>query len=226
MVGDVSRGFNHLAADVALEMLGDCDQHTVLDVGAGEGSVARRLCGLGARVIAVEPTGTMLEAARATEERAPLGIRYFGDRVEDMVNVATLSVDAVVAVLVLHHVADLERAFCEIGRVLRADGRLIAVIPHPWTDHAGAAWHLSPEGPRRLVGDYLTEGFWQTDEASSIRSVGWYHRTIATWMTAVAAAGLVVVEVREPAGLEPRRPDGGGPWSAVPRFLAFSARAR
>jgi 2-polyprenyl-3-methyl-5-hydroxy-6-metoxy-1,4-benzoquinol methylase len=226
MVGDVARGFNHLAADIALDMLGECGDQTVLDVGAGEGTYARRLRDLGAQVIAVEPTETLLEAAQRTEERTPLGIRYFADRAEDMVNVATNSVDAVVAVLVLHHIAHLDQALSEVARVLRPDGRLIAVVPHPWADHSRATWQPSPEGPRRLVGDYVIEGYWQTDEAGSIRSVGWYHRTIATWVKALVAAGFVLVEVREPTGAEPRRPDGGGPWSVVPRFLAFSARAR
>jgi len=65
MVGDVRRGFNHLAADVALDMLGSCDRLVVLDVGAGEGSIARRLAELGAVVVAVEPTRELLDAAIA-----------------------------------------------------------------------------------------------------------------------------------------------------------------
>jgi hypothetical protein len=50
---------------------------------------------------------------------------------------------------------------------------LIAVIPHPWTDRAGAAWQMSGEGHRRLVGDYLSEGDWHTEgPARSGRSLG------------------------------------------------------
>jgi 2-polyprenyl-3-methyl-5-hydroxy-6-metoxy-1,4-benzoquinol methylase len=224
MVSDVGRGFNHLAADVVVDMLGDCDRHTVLDVGAGEGTNARRLRGLGARVIATEPTHALLDAARAIEDAAPLGIEYCANRAESLVDVASNSVDAVTAVLVLHHVADLDGALREITRVLRPGGRLIAVIPHPWTDHPTATWQTTPEGVRRVIGDYTLEGHWQTDEAAAVRSVGWHHRTLATWLTAMAAAGFVISEVREPTGDEPRRADGGGPWMRVPRFLAISAR--
>jgi len=224
MVGDRGRGFNHLAADVVVDMLGPCDQQTVLDLGAGEGSNARRLRRLGAHVVAVEPTKALLDAARAVEDTTPLGIRYLADRAESLVNVASNGIDAVIAVLVLHHVADLDMALSEIARVLRAGGRLTAVIPHPWTDHPEATWQPAPAAPRRLIGDYTAEGFWRTDEPASVRSVGWYHRTVATWLTTVAGAGFAITEVREPTGDEPRRAGSGGPWSRVPRFLAFTAR--
>src|SRR5687768_8450493 len=92
MVGDVRRGFNHLAADVAVDMLGICDRLVVLDVGAGEGSVARRLADLGAHVVAVEPTSDLLNAAVTSERDAPRGIDYYADDVEDLRSVASETV--------------------------------------------------------------------------------------------------------------------------------------
>ena len=223
MVGDVRRGFNHLAADVALDMLGSCDRLVVLDVGAGEGSVARRLADLGAVVVAVEPTGELLDAAITIERDAPRGIDYHADRVEDLRSVAGESVDAAIAVLVLHHVVDLDVALAELRRVLRPRGRLVLVIPHPWSDHPGATWQPAEHGARRVVGDYAIERYWSTDEQASVRSVGWHHRTVASWLNAITQAGFTVVEVREPIGDEPRRPDAGGPWAGVPRFFAVTA---
>jgi SAM-dependent methyltransferase len=224
MVGDVRRGFNHLAADVAIDMLGNCDRLVVLDVGAGEGSVARRLADLGAHVVAVEPTHDLLNAAVNIERDAPRGINYHGDHVEDLRSLASESVDAALAVLVLHHVGDLDISLTELRRVLRPRGRLVLVIPHPWSDHPGAAWQPVEQGSRRVVGDYSIERFWSTDEEASVRSVGWHHRTVASWLNALSQARFNIVEVREPIGNEPRRPDGGGPWAGVPRFFAVSAQ--
>ena len=80
MVRDPTQGFNHLAADIALELAGPVRDRDVLDVGAGEGHLARRLAHGGARVVAVEPTDTLRAAAIDTETATPLGIRYHGDR--------------------------------------------------------------------------------------------------------------------------------------------------
>jgi 2-polyprenyl-3-methyl-5-hydroxy-6-metoxy-1,4-benzoquinol methylase len=223
MVGDPGRGFNHLATDTALDLLGDRAGRDVLDIGCGEGSIARRLARAGARVTAAEPTTALLEAAAAIERDAPLGVRYVSDRAEDLASVSTDSIDAVMAVLVLHHIEDFAQALSEISRVLRRHGSMVAVIPHPWSDHPGATWIAGPDGVHRMIGCYNEERHWHVDGVESVRSIGWYHRTIATWFTAVADAGFVIDEVREPLGADDRRSDGGGSWTRTPRFLAWRA---
>lgn len=224
MVRDPTRGFNQLAADTALALLGPCAGRTVLDIGCGEGWVARRLAAAGAEVCGAEPTRALLAAARDVERREPLGIRYIPDAADDLANVASDAVDAVVAVLVVHHVASLERAWSEAHRVLHPGGALVVVIPHPWTDHHGAIWTNGDAGPaRRQLGNYTSEGYWRTDETDSIRGIGWHHRTVATWLTTCSAAGFSIDDLREPTGAGVDRSDGGGRWSDTPRFLAWRA---
>ncbi len=79
------------------------------------------------------------------------------------------------------------------------------------------------EGAHVVVGDYTTEGFWRTDEADSVRGIGWRHRTIATWLNGLARVGFRIERVEEPVGRDNRRVDGGGPWRSIPRFLAIAA---
>lgn len=225
MVGDHHRGFNHLAADTAMDLLGVSHTRNVVDVGCGEGSFARRLAAGGATVHACDPTATLLAAACTAERDQPLGIRYTNDSAEHLRSVSDGWADAVVALLVLHHVADLAAAFAEAHRVLRPGGILVVVLPHPWTDHGGARWHAGTDGrPRRQLGSYTTEGHWHTDETDSVRSIGWHHRTMATWLTACATAGFVLDELREPVGAAPERADSGGHWQHTPRLLAWRAR--
>jgi SAM-dependent methyltransferase len=224
MVRDPLRGFNHLAADVALDLLGPVDGDVVIDIGAGEGSIARRLAVAGAQLIATEPTVALLAAARLEEQTAPLGIRYLGNGAEDLACVDDAAADAVIAVLVLHHVRNLQRGLDEIARTLRGGGRFVMVIPHPWTDHPGAGWRTHSGATQRFVGAYAHETYWSTDEADSIRSLGWHHRTMATWLSAVARADFNIEECREVAGSDLRRADSGGPWADLPRFLALRAR--
>ncbi len=153
MVRDPSQGFNHLAGDVADELLGRVEGRTVLDIGCGEGSFARHLARRGAKVVAVEPTERLLAAAIDAQRKTPLGIDYRNDRAETLDAVESASVDLAVALLVLHHVADLGSALRSAHRVLRPDGGLVLVVPHPATDHAGATSSTTAQGlkPRRRV---------------------------------------------------------------------------
>jgi hypothetical protein len=95
------------------------------------------------------------------------------------------------------------------------------VIPHPAFDHPGAYTLGTPghEG-HRVLGQYRDEGFWSTTRggpAGSVHDIGWHHRTLATWLNALAGAGLAVRRAAEPPG------PADGPWAGLSRFLAFRA---
>jgi len=231
MVTDPARGFNDLAASTCLDLLGDVSDRDVLDLGCGEGHVARRLARAGARVHAIDPVSALLDAATAAEHDDPLGIRYNRDDAAELRTVETNSADLVCAVLVLHHVHDLSAALTQVHRVLRPGGVLVGVQPHPWSDHPGAIWTSEPalgNTMRRSIGDYLHEGPWSSgttnaQDITSVRDIGWNHHTLATWLTTLAATGFHLQAVREPTGSNSTRADNGGPWATVPRLFAFRA---
>src|SRR6185503_14393888 len=59
-----------------LELCGDLAGKQVLDLGCGEGYVARQLARAGAAVVGIDLSSGMIEQARQAEEALPLGIRY------------------------------------------------------------------------------------------------------------------------------------------------------
>ncbi|MCL4222687.1 MAG: metalloregulator ArsR/SmtB family transcription factor [Phycisphaerales bacterium] len=91
----------------------------VADVGCGTGNVASLLAPVVERVIAVDQSGPMLEAAR--QRLAGADNVTFEQGAVEALPIETGSVDAAVCALVLHHVDDVEAACAELSRVLRSD---------------------------------------------------------------------------------------------------------
>src|SRR6478609_3420161 len=93
---------------------------TVLDVGGGHGRLARRLPGLGLRVLLLDLSPAMLDLAPRPAVRAD------GARLP----VADASVDAVAALYTLYHYADPRSPIRAARRVLRPGGLFAACAPN------------------------------------------------------------------------------------------------
>jgi SAM-dependent methyltransferase len=93
---------------------------SVVDVGCGEGRHSKRLAELGFDVLGIDPVRRHIEVSRET---AP-DVRFVLGSTESL-PVADASVDLVWCRDVLELVPDLDRAFAEFARVLRAGGRAI-----------------------------------------------------------------------------------------------------
>ena len=103
------------------EVIGTWHGTTVLDLGCGGGFMSEALAKRGATVIGIDPVAAAVEAARAHAADAGLAIDYrIGGG--EAIPLADRSVDCVVCVDVLEHVADLDRVLDEIARVLKPGG--------------------------------------------------------------------------------------------------------
>lgn len=91
---------------------------TVVDLGCGGGFMAEALAQRGAIVIGVDPSEAAVTAAKAHAHAEGLAIDYRVGEGE-AIPVPNSSVDSVVCVDVLEHVADLDRVLDEIARVLK-----------------------------------------------------------------------------------------------------------
>jgi 2-polyprenyl-6-hydroxyphenyl methylase/3-demethylubiquinone-9 3-methyltransferase len=94
---------------------------TVLDLGCGGGFMSEALARRGALVIGIDPSAATLDAARAHARAAGLDVDYRLGRSE-AIPLGDASVDLVVCVDVLEHVADLDATLSEVARVLRPGG--------------------------------------------------------------------------------------------------------
>jgi ArsR family transcriptional regulator len=118
------------------------DRWQVADLGCGTGQVTQYLAPFVRRVVAVDDSPAMLEAARtrlAGVENAEVRRGQL-----EAVPLADGEMDAATLVLVLHHLPEPERALAEAARILRPGGRLLLIdmLPHDREEYRQSMGHV------------------------------------------------------------------------------------
>lgn len=147
----------HLAAFAAFADA-DC---TVGDLGCGTGQVSAALAPFVARIIAVDESAAMLQAARKRLHRFGNVELRRGELEALPIDPADdVSLDAAMLMLVLHHVPDPARALAEAARVLAPAGRVIIVdmLPHDRDSYRQQMGHVWLGFSEEQITGMLREG--------------------------------------------------------------------
>jgi len=213
--GGADREYEEQLIPLLAAELGGCS--TVVDIGCGDGQVARAIAAGGATVIGVDPTVGLL----ATAASRGGGVHYsFGTA--DALPLAASSCDGAVLCLVLEHLDDLAAAVAEVGRVVRPGGRCGVLLNHPVTQSPGSGLiedHLV-EPPERFwrIGAYLVSSSDDEQVARGV-TIRFHHRPLSAYVNAFAAADLLVERMLEPAPLT-----DDAVAAAVPRSIYLRLR--
>jgi len=167
---------------------------SVLDVGTGEGQLARVAAGAGARVVGIDPSRAQLAAARERGSgpsymRAEAVALPFPDG----------TFDAALACLVFEHIEGVDEAIAEVGRILRPGGRFLFLLNHPLLQVPGSGWiddHILEEQYWR-IGPYLVEDI-SLEEVDKDVFLPFVHRPLSRYVNAMASAGMFVTRMEEP----------------------------
>ena len=195
----------------------------VLDVGCGEGQISRLAAGLDGiqSVVGVDPTWAQVaEAGRrgggvALARAEAAALPFFSG-----------TFDAVVACLVFEHISAVDEAIAEVARVLRAGGRFLFLLNHPLLQTPGSGWiddTILDEQYWR-VGPYLVEDE-SLEEVEKGVWIPFIHRPLSRYVNAMAACGLLVTRMEEPApppGFLARAEEYRDA-ATIPRLLALQA---
>jgi SAM-dependent methyltransferase len=193
-----------------------------VEVGCGEGRVARELIARGHRVVGVDAAPALARAARGHRDFFPVAVADIG-----ALPVATGVADVVVCFMVLMDVEDLDGAVGELARVLAPGGALCVGILHPIM--TSGLFVPGDEFGTFYMGEYLKE---MRHELEMERRTGGVfrlrveHRPVERYFRAFAAAGLVVDTLREPSPsdeLVAASPEFANA-QRVPNFLHIVAR--
>lgn len=115
---------------------------TVGDLGAGDGQTTASLAPFVRRIIAVDESPAMLEAARARLRESDNVTLRQGEL--EALPIPDAELDAALIILVLHHLPEPVAALTEAARALRPGGRLLVVdmLPHEHEDYRQEMGHL------------------------------------------------------------------------------------
>ena len=202
----------------------------ILDLGCGEGQVARHLLAAsappaflaGIDVAAAQLAhATLAERVPAAPSRGrPAYVRGEGERLPYRDG----SFDGVVCSLVIEHAEDVDAVLGEVARVLAPGGRFLLLVNHPLYQGSGSGFVDDQILGERYwrVGPYLVEDVSWEDVDSGVR-VPFAHRPLSRYVNPLAARDLLLTRMLEPPPLAEFLATSVDPEleAAIPRLLAM-----
>ncbi len=182
-----------IATDVALvQAVLARSPERVLDVGCGEGWLARALAAAGLAVVGVDGSAPLIEAARQ-QGGGTFQVLSYADLAANPDQVGGNFSGVVCNFALLEE--DVAPLLSALRRVVSPKGRLYIQTLHPWS----------------ACGEAVYRNGWRTETFSAFgesfaEPMPWYFRTLASWVEVLYSAGWQVAEVQEPLHPETGKP--------------------
>jgi SAM-dependent methyltransferase len=188
-----------------------------LEIGCGEGRVARDLVARGHAVVAVDSSESLVRSAVGSDAEARYGV-------SDGAALPFVDgcFDTVVAYNALQVVSDMRGTVREAARVLGAGGSLCACVAHPLTD-LGHFVGQDAQSEFAIRRDYFeNRRVEETEQRDGLEMTfrGWTY-SLEHYSRALEAAGFRIELLREP--VPPPNDDRYERFRSVPLFLMFRA---
>jgi SAM-dependent methyltransferase len=189
-----------------LRELGPLAGKHLLDLGCGEGYVARLTAQAGAAsVFGIDLSAEMVGRAQRAAAGAPCPMAFERGNATSFQNFPRPQFDRVIAVFMVSYLtcAEMTEVLRKVRALLAPGGRFIFTVPHPFLPYARPLEkpvYFDPKGRDYFAGvDQPYEGrIWRRDGKAV--PVSYLHKTFADYFDAIAAAGFQsvpkIVELR------------------------------
>lgn len=172
---------------------GDVAGKRVLDVGCGEGRFCRMFAERGALVTGVDPTVSLIEAAKGRDSNGDY--RIAGGELLPFENE---SFDLVVSYLVLIDIPDFRAAIAEMARVAKPGGKVVVANLQSFATTRELPWVRNSEGEKiHFAVDNYNEEVGMNVAWNGISIVN-YHRPLGSYLNCFIEKGLVLTKFLEP----------------------------
>lgn len=166
----------------------------VVDLGCGFGWFCRWAREAGAtQVLGIDVSDKMLKRAKA--DTSGSGISYQKANLEEL-KLPAASYDVAYSSLAFHYLTKLDNVLANVHQSLVPGGRLVFSVEHPiYTAPSYPRWIPGASGNVWPLDRYLNEGERSTDWLT--KGVVKQHRTLATYLNLLIAAGFSILRVEE-----------------------------
>lgn len=202
----------------------------VLDVGCGNGVVARELVRLGASVVACDASETFVDLARGYSPAGEIDYRVVDATDETaLLALGAESFDAIVACMVLMDLPDIDALFRAARQLLRPEGRFVFAVLHPCFNNPSTTWLIEESRDLSRLNSLKISDY--RDTAAEYLAGGepgphwFFHRSLSTIVGSTRQAGLVLDGLEEPL-FDPDIPANSLwlEWQNLPPVLAGRLR--
>jgi ubiquinone/menaquinone biosynthesis C-methylase UbiE len=190
-----------LVARSLLRLIGPVAGQRILDLGCGQGRMARVLAAAGNDVVGVDLSSRLLDIARGSPAS---GITYVHADATSIDWWDGQPFDGAVSSMALMDIDDLDGALATAAATVRPGGWFAWSIIHP--AFCGIR-EVRPSWP--TAGSYFDQGWWNTGGPGVRGRVGSNHRTLSTYFNSLVAHGFMLEATDEP------------PWQLTPDDLAM-----
>lgn len=193
-----------------LRLLNLIGGEAILDIACGNGQFARKMADLGAKVVAIDASGKMIDNARARSGNYQNRIEY---RVvdctdqEQLLSMGERRFDHVVCTMALMDMCEIQPLIAAAARLLKTNGRFVFSLCHPCFNSG-----LSKHGMERHdIGGELVEEYYvrvsryaEPMTTTGLAIVGqpapqyYFHRPLAKLFGGFFAEGFVLDGLEEP----------------------------
>ena len=203
--------------DAFFELVPEPGERTI-EIGCGEGRVVRDLDARGHRVVGIDSSSRLLEAARAEH---PEGEYVLADATS--LPFEDEAFDLAVSYNSLMDIDDMQAAVREAARVLRPGSRFCICVTHPVNDagrfereESGASFQIDVYRGRRRFDETVTR------DGLTVRFLSWCY-PLEGYTLALEEAGFLIEAFREPALDRSAVSARGDRRLRIPNFLFIRA---
>ncbi len=196
-----SHHHRHLAVPTVMQMLKPATNDRVLDIGCGQGVLAKPILQSGATYAGIDASQKLLTIAKKRHAQHPKARFLLADatKLDSYTYLKANLFSCGVFLLSIQDMSPLDKVLRSVSHCLMENGRLIILMTHPCfriPRQSGWGWDKQRKLRYRRIDNYLTklQVPMKTHKHGTTRS---YHRPLQTYINELGNNGFMIDQIRE-----------------------------